>query len=639
MSVHPGRTRRALWLLAASVAVGAAVGAPFVARLNRGRGTQSPPKDPFPLPPYSETQFLNTGPDVRYIGTAACAACHPRHHKSYLLTEHSRSLAELGPRGDPTEAEPPDASFHHQLSGRSYRVYRRDNQLRHEETLRTAEGREITRVDVPIRYRVGSGNFTRTYLVELDGFLCESPITWYTSEKKWAMSPGYDAPYHWGFDRPVVTDCVVCHAGRAEAAGGTQHRLAFHEQVIGCENCHGPGARHEALYRGGGPPPGEEDLTIVHPRKLPRPRLEAICAACHLNGPATVALRGRRPGEFRPGRLLTDYRIDYRFKGGDEQMTVVGHVSQLRRSACYQKSESLTCLTCHDPHAKERPKDKAAFYRTKCLSCHDVQACGLKEAERLKRDAADNCVACHMPRGDTEIPHIAFTNHRIVRRAPPRGTKPAPGSALAAAPSGGVPELVPVEDVSGLAPLDQRRNLGLAYYTAFQDPVNVRHGFADTFQERARDLLEAVDAAGLREPETAAALAKLYWNKDRDSATAYARQALQAPAVPVEARIPALLVLAGADMQDGELDSARRRLEELTRLRRAADDWFHLGVCYLKMDQPAKALAVLQQALAIRPDRFAVHGGLAEAYRRLGDARRSAEHQEKSRWLIEHHRD
>jgi tetratricopeptide (TPR) repeat protein len=199
--------------------------------------------------------------------------------------------------------------------------------------------------------------------------------------------------------------------------------------------------------------------------------------------------------------------------------------------------------------------------------------------------------------------------------------------------------LVPTDDDSRLEPLDVRRNLGLAYYAAFRDPVNTRHGYAEAFRERARGLLEEVDAAGLHEPETAAALAELYWGKDRDSATAFARRALQAPGISAEVRIDALLVLAGAEMQDNEFESASRRLEGLVRLRRAADDWYFLGVCYLRLDQPSKALAALQQALAIRPDRFAVHGGLAEAYRRLGDAQRSNEHQEKSRWLFHNRRD
>ena len=172
-------------------------------------------------------------------------------------------------------------------------------------------------------------------------------------------------------------------------------------------------------------------MTIVNPGKLSRPLVEAVCGACHLSGPATVALRGRRADEYRPGRPLTDYRVDYRFAGGTELMTVAGHIGQLRQSACYQKSADLTCLTCHDPHAAEKPNDPTAYYRQKCLGCHSAQACGLDEARRRAKDPADNCLACHMPRGDTEIPHLAFTNHRIARRPAARPADLGPGGAAA----------------------------------------------------------------------------------------------------------------------------------------------------------------------------------------------------------------
>jgi tetratricopeptide (TPR) repeat protein len=614
---------RGLCLLAACVLAGGAA----LAWLHRGRAPQ-PAAEPFPLPPYSESAFLNTAPDARYVGTAACAECHHANHRSYLLTDHSRALADVSPAD-----EPPDGSFEHKLSGRSYRVYRRDGQLRHEEVLRSAEGQEITRVDLPLRYRVGSGHFTRSYLVEQDGFLHESPITWYTATRKWGMSPGYDFPHHWGFDRPVVAGCVACHAGRVEAVEGTLHRLAIREQAIGCESCHGPGSLHVALYRGGGPAPGEEDRTIVNPRRLARDRQEAVCASCHLNGPASVALRGRRPGDFRPGMPLTDYRTDYRFEGGDEQMTVTGHVTQLHLSACYQKSEDMTCVTCHDPHAKEKPKDPVAYYRQRCLSCHDVAACGLAEAERRQKDAADNCVACHMARGDTEIPHIAFTSHRIVRKPSQRPADLAPGLAIQAGSSGRVPDLVPTDDDSHLPPLDRQRNLGLAYHAAFQNPAHTRLGYAETFRERARELLEGVEAAGLHEPQTAVALAEVYWGKDRDGAAAYARQALKAADATPEVRVAALRVLAGADMQEGEYDSARKRLEELVRRERSAEDWYFLGLCHLRQGRPAEALPPLRQALAIRPDRFATHAALAEVCFRLGDTRRAQEHRDKAAWL------
>jgi hypothetical protein len=625
MSDHPRRTRRVLWFLVA------VAGAVFAAWPNRERNPQFPPEDPFPLPSYSESLFLNTGSEARYIGTAACAACHPGNHRSFLLTAHSRSLAEVDPN-----AEPPDGSFDHPLSGRSYRVYRRDNQLRHEEVLRTAEGQEVTRVDVPVRYRIGSGHFTRTYLVELDGFLHESPITWYASRKQWDMSPGYDFPKHWGFDRPVVANCVACHAGRAEAAEGTLHRLRFHEQVIGCENCHGPGSRHEALRQGPGSVPAEEDLTIVNPGKLSRQRLESVCGACHLSGPATVALRGRRPGDFRPGMPLTDYRVDYRFEGGKELMTVAGHIAQLRQSTCYQRSEDLTCLTCHDPHAREKPKDPAAFYRQKCLSCHTVQACGLNQDQRRAKDAADNCLACHMPRGDTEIPHLVFTNHRIERRPTPRPADLGPGGALLMDDSSRqAPGLVPIEDVPRLAPREQRRNLGLAYFTACSNPVYVRYGYADTFRKRARELLEDGDVAGLHDPETAVALAELSWEKDRDLATAYARQALQSTDISAEARVSSLLILANAAMQDRQFEVASRWLEEVVTRQRAANDWYFLGLCYLEQNQLSRALPALRQSLAIRPDCSAVHARLAQAYHQLGNVRRANEHREKARWLFQ----
>src|SRR5262249_52384577 len=156
--------------------------------------------------------------------TGACAECHRGKYASYSLTAHSRALTEVDP-----EAEPPDGSFDDGPSGRSYRVYRRDGQLRHEEVLRTAEGKEIARVALPVRYLTGSGHFSRTYLVEVDGFLHESPITWYASRKRWDMSPGYETSPHASFERQVTVGCLACHAGRVEPAGDAVNRMTFHE--------------------------------------------------------------------------------------------------------------------------------------------------------------------------------------------------------------------------------------------------------------------------------------------------------------------------------------------------------------------------------------------------------------------------
>jgi hypothetical protein len=566
----------------------------------------------YPLPPYSETRFLNAGQDAQYVGAQACADCHRGNHQSYLLTAHSRAFAEVD-----LAVEPPDGSFSHPRSGRSYRVYRRDGKMRHEEVVRS-EGKDVARVDLPIRYRVGSGDFARTYVVEVDGFLHESPITWYASKKQWGMSPGYDVAEHMSFERPIKAACLVCHAGRVEA-GETVHRPIVHEKAIGCESCHGPGSRHVELRKACKTQPAD-DWTIVNPGKLPRAQLESICAACHLMGPARVYLRGRQAGDYRPGMPLDDYCIDYRLDSGNEAMTVVGHMDQLRRSACYQKNQDLTCLTCHDPHARETPKDTAAHYRQKCLTCHTASACKLEESHRRKQSATDNCTACHMPRGGTDIPHVAFTHHRIGIHAP----KPT-------ADTKRIPELTPTADVSRLSLVDEKRNLGLAYLQAARQMELAQ--YKGVFAERARMLLEAVQNTGLREAETAGALADLYSPLDPVRSQSYARQAVQAKNASAEMRANALILLATFAMKNHDEPTALRALKELTPLRRSAEDWALLGMCHRLQNEPREALIALDHALSIRPDLPAVHLQMAEVQRRVGNDRGAKEHEEKARLL------
>ncbi len=83
-------------------------------------------------------------------------------------------------------------------------------------------------------------------LIERDGFLFQSPITWYVRQRKWDLSPGYEkANLH--FDRSVENNCLFCHANRVEPVAGPADRYRppiFRGHAIGCERCHGPGELH-----------------------------------------------------------------------------------------------------------------------------------------------------------------------------------------------------------------------------------------------------------------------------------------------------------------------------------------------------------------------------------------------------------
>jgi hypothetical protein len=574
-----------------------------------------------PLPPYTESRYLNTHPSARFIGNAACATCHEKNYQSYSLTAHSRALSDIDP-----DKEPPDGSFTHQASGRTYRIYRKNGQLHHQEVLSTDDGKEIARVDLPLRYRIGSGQHARAYAVEVDGFLHQSPLAWYETKQKWDMSPGYDIANHGSFERPIEMECMACHSGHTEEVGGTLNRLNIIEKAIGCESCHGPGSLHQDLHRSSKPVVGEEDLSIVNPRRLSRPLLESICSSCHLGDPAIVPLRGRQIGDFQPGRPLSDFRIHYRMEGSSDSMTVVGHVDQMHQSACYQKSPTMSCLTCHDPHRRELPVDRVAFFREKCLTCHNSHPCTLDLKERLLKDPQDNCMSCHMPRSKTEVPHVSFTHHRIGLHSQPRSSGPQR-----------IPELVSTSDLSHLSILDRERSLGLAYQIACRKPEYAP--YLNEFRSRERIHLEAAYEGGVRDAKTLIGLAELYWRGNRNRAIELAREGLAAKDISVKERLRALMVIAYTDSLNLNDAEAQAELEELIQKRRLADDWRRLGEIYLRQHAPDKASLALNKALEILPYRSSSHANLAQAYDLLGKTQLADEHREKAKWLLLHHQD
>jgi predicted CXXCH cytochrome family protein len=106
---------------------------------------------------------------------------------------------------------------------------------------------------------------------------------------------------------------------------------------------------------------------------------------------------------------LQDVALVYRLTDAGEEMSVTGHVEQLHQSKCYQKSESLTCTTCHDPHGFPRPEQRVPYYRTACLGCHAEAACKVDPRKRQQKSPDNSCIHCHMPTGPTDVPHARIS--------------------------------------------------------------------------------------------------------------------------------------------------------------------------------------------------------------------------------------
>jgi hypothetical protein len=554
-------------------------------------------------------RVANARTEIAYIGASRCASCHRDAEGSYLHTAHAYALAEID-----LASEPPDGEFVDSSSRRHYRIYRKDGALRHEESIHIEAGSPVILCDLPVRYAIGSGRFSRSYLVERDGFLFESPATWFASPREWNLSPGY-AGANLGFQRPAELRCLFCHAGRVEPIERSPQRLALPALTIDCERCHGPGELHARKWdamsaradagRDVGPKSVPDD-TIFNPAKAERQRGEDVCAQCHLHSAATVEVRGKNLLDFRPGQQLSDYLAHYASQRPKTQMEVVGHVEQLRLSRCYQGDARLTCLTCHDVHAPPSQLPTPASYRQKCLECHSDQACRAPAETRRATALQDDCVACHMPRSPTEIPHFAFTHHRIAIHTT---TVPVERNAER-------DELVLIPGSPVRSPLDEVRNRGLGYLQLSDAPGQAIQGKAH--RADAERLLRQVQQQGPPDSEVDAALARLSWGVDPWQTLTHAKAVVAVKDASPEAWTTACFTLGATYYGLNRPAEARSWLAQSVKLRPTADVYVMLSdCCAFAGDLPA-ALVAMRTACELAPDRPAYCQRLIELLRATG---------------------
>ncbi|HEX4609707.1 MAG TPA: hypothetical protein VH092_16025, partial [Urbifossiella sp.] len=260
-----GGAPRRPWVVAAAggglAAAAVAAGVVFWPRSTDPRSDPAPAAAP--LPPLSSSRFLNTRPGVGYIGDAACADCHNDLCASYHRHPMGRSLDRAA---DAPPAERYDAPTNPFRAGPfRYQVIRAGDKVIHREWCEDAAGAVVAETRAEVAYAVGSGTQGRSYLLGRDGFLFESPITWYVAKGGWGLSPGYEG-VNAHSTRPIGPRCVFCHAGESRPVPDTMNEYArppFGQLAIGCERCHGPGALHVAARAAAVAPAGAVDDTIV----------------------------------------------------------------------------------------------------------------------------------------------------------------------------------------------------------------------------------------------------------------------------------------------------------------------------------------------------------------------------------------
>ena len=354
-------------------------------------------------------------PSENYIGSQACALCHPQIAARYERSAMGRTLAKVNETSLPHEDYDHKTSF--DRGNRSYRVEKSDGRVWHHESVSDDEGVIYDQTE-EIQYAMGSNSRGRSYLLSRDGAMFMSPISWYSKEG-WDLSPMYPPDRHVRFSRRITDACLICHSGRVSHQPGREHYFpqpVFYEESIGCERCHGPGEDH-AAFRRQDKPDGVDPILLLS--ELPPAVRDAVCYQCHFQGEERILRYGRSEADFRPGMKFSDvWSVFMKGNGANGGSTiVVSQAMQMHSSRCYQSSGArLGCVSCHDPHESQDEDNRIVFFDRRCLSCHEKQGCSLPNQKQLAEPANGSCIHCHMPRlSASNIPHTSQTDHRIPR--------------------------------------------------------------------------------------------------------------------------------------------------------------------------------------------------------------------------------
>ncbi len=326
---------------------------------------------------------LNPG----FLGPEACTECHADRVAEFQSTRHflanqtpvSGQMPDGFSEGKGTY-QVPELSLNFKMTESTRRFLATAIQ-------QTSTENKSSSSEIAFCYGSAGGN-DEIYFAWKEDRLYELPVAWLDPTKEWGSSL-FDRHGSGDFSREMTIRCVECHNTWFEHFAGTRNRYGHENFILGvtCEVCHGPGKDHVTFHRSN--PQSLEAHAVARPAQMTREQRMDLCAQCHSN-----ALKHRAPAfSYRPGQPLDESYVTLKPKHPEDDH-VANQTTYLRQSRCFQESDSLTCVTCHNPH---QPRSATNAGSSSCKKCHADEDC--TDRKQLPTEVQHNCVGCHMPEG------------------------------------------------------------------------------------------------------------------------------------------------------------------------------------------------------------------------------------------------
>jgi len=359
-----------------------------------------------------------------YAGAEACASCHSDEYTAWQTSTHGTAGSVMDHAAGKNRARiiaPFDGT---PIRFRDAKVIPRQQDGRFSFVVQRPGEQDTTLlVDAVIGggHMVGGGTqgFATAWS---DGTLRFLPFDWSRQTRTWFCNTGTRTDKGWQpitaamrladcgdwppsrvlGDTPEFSNCQSCHGSQIDvqfdtAAKRWQTRVG--SLAVNCESCHGPAARHVRLMQSGAPPSADIGLPAL--ATLTKQQSVATCAACH-------ALKTRLVAGWRSGAELSQFYSVLLSQLGEEPLTVDGRTRTFAyqeghlSSDCYRNG-GMTCVSCHNPHSQEyqttdgQPLPGRTDNR-QCTSCHASKVLAITAHTRHQATSAGSrCVSCHMP--------------------------------------------------------------------------------------------------------------------------------------------------------------------------------------------------------------------------------------------------
>ena len=321
------------------------------------------------------------------VGDSVCAQCHSTKTASHAKTGMAMAMETIAQSKVLTAN--PAMTFRN--GNYAYEIKRKDR----ESIYSVTDGKQI--ISLPILYAFGEGKAGQTYILQHEGVLYESAVSFYNEIKGLDFTigavRGVPPTLTQALGRKLsdneVVNCFSCHS--TGGVIGSQIHLDKMIPGIRCEACHGPGGQHVAASMAG----QSSAKLIFNPGRLGGDELsQDFCGSCHRGSNEFTLLQGMEINNVR----FQPYRIFH--------------------SKCYSDDRRISCTACHHPHTPL--KQDAAFYDAKCLACHasKTSSAGSSASQTQPliagcRVGTKDCASCHMPKIGPPSAHFKFTDHYI----------------------------------------------------------------------------------------------------------------------------------------------------------------------------------------------------------------------------------